>query len=128
MPERRGYSEKPRKETEEPPYHQEVRFPGQGGEHLSDQVYAQAQEIVYQDDAAQLSAYRLMLNAIYHVAVLGEQPSSETGQKIQVALSRGEPTTLPSDVLKALNQRRLQMKQHGEWVEGHYRPGKPLDE
>jgi hypothetical protein len=82
---------------------------------------------VYQDDAAELSAYRIMLNTLYHVVVLGEQPGAETREKIRRALSPGEPTSLPADILKALNHRRIEMKQHGEWVEGHYRPGKRLD-
>jgi hypothetical protein len=68
-----------------------------------------------------------MLITIYHVAVMGEQPSAETDQEITRILSEGKPTTLPDEVSAALNVRRLEMKQHGSWVEGHYRPGKRID-
>jgi hypothetical protein len=61
------------------------------------------------------------------VAVLGEQPSPETDQAVTQILSRGKSATLPPEILAVLNARRLEMKQHGEWVEGHYRPGKRLD-
>jgi hypothetical protein len=83
--------------------------------------------VIFADTDRELSAYRLMLNAIYHVAVLGEQPKPETDEAITRIISQGQPTTLPNEVSAALNARRLEMKQHGSWVEGHYRPGKRLD-
>lgn len=126
MAERGKFRGEPKREIEQPPYHQAAQFLGEQAEARAAQAYVQAQEIVYNDKKSDLSAYRLMLNAIYHVAILGEQPSQETDERIRVALSDGEPTTLPSDVLKTLNMRRLQMQQHGSWVEGHYRPGKRL--
>ncbi len=47
-------------------------------------------------------------------------------QLIQAILSTGEPTTFPSEILTFLHQRRLQARQLGSWVEGHYRLGNAL--
>jgi hypothetical protein len=69
-----------------------------------------------------------MLNAIYHVAVLGEKPSLKTDQALSRILSQGKIVALADEVLDALNARRIEMKQEGEWVEGHYRPGIGLDD
>jgi hypothetical protein len=91
-------------------------------------AYFEAQEIIFNDSESELSAYRLMLNAIYHVAVLGQPPSQETDQALTHTLSQGEMVTVPHQVLTVLNQRRLEMKQHSPWVEGHYRPGWKLNE
>ncbi len=125
---REGYSEKPKepnKEREQPPYYQAARF---ADEKPAAKAYFEAQEIIFNDTKSDLSAYRMMLNAIYHVAVLGEQPSPETDQTLTELLSQGELAELPSEALAALNARRLKMKEHGSWVEGHYRPGRRLDE
>jgi hypothetical protein len=114
----------PTKETEQPPYSKAARF---AGEKSARKAYFQAQEVIFQDTESELSAFRITLNAIYHVAVLGEQPSEKTDQEITRILAQGMMTTLPPEVLSALNARRLQMSQAGEWVEGHYRPGKRLE-
>lgn len=132
MSETGGYLEEPKepnepgREGEQPLYHHEAKFPGTKGVDLSGQAYSEAQGIIFKDRESDLSAYRLMLNAIYFVAVLGVVPGQDTDEQIQQALSRGEPASLPSEILAALNQRRLEMKQHGEWVEGHYRPAKHI--
>ena len=115
----------PNKELEQPPYSKAARF---AGERPAAKAYFQAQEVIFADTESDLSAYRLMLNAIYHVAVMGEQPSQETDQALTQILSQGKSASLPSEVLAALNARRLEMKHRGSWVEGHYRPGKKLDE
>jgi hypothetical protein len=117
-------SGEPNRELEQPPYHKVARL---AGEKPAAKAYFEAQGVIFSDVESELSAYRLMLNAIYHVAVLGEQPSQETDQALTQILSQGQPATLPKEALAALNQRRVQMKQHGEWVEGHYRPGRRLD-
>lgn len=114
-----------RNEQEQPPYYKAARF---GGEQIAGRVYFQAQELIYEDTESELSAYRLMLNAIYHVAVLGEQPSTNTDHALSRILSQGKLIPLPPEVLGALNARRLEMKQEGQWVEGHYRLGIRLDE
>lgn len=112
------------KELEQPPYSKAARF---AGKKPARKAYFQAQEVIFQDTESELSAFRITLNAIYHVAVLGEQPSEETDQEITQILAQGMMTILPPEVTAALNARRLEMKQHGEWVEGHYRPGKRLE-
>ncbi len=123
-PERGGPRQKePKKEDEQPPYYQAARFEG---ERPAGQAYLQAQEVIFKDRKSDLSAYRFQLERVYHVAVVGEPPSRETDEKLARILSEGELTSLPPDILKALYRRRNQMKQHGEWVEGHYRPGKRL--
>jgi hypothetical protein len=119
-----GNPGEPNKELEQPAYHKAARF---GGEKPAAKAYFEVQEVIFNDAESELSAYRLMLNVTYHVAVLGEQPSQETDAGLTEILSQGQPATLPKEALAALNMRRLQMKQHGEWVEGHYRPGKRLD-
>jgi hypothetical protein len=116
--------DEPNRELQQPPYHKAARF---AGDKPAAKAYFQAQEVIFNDEKSELSAYRLMLNAVYHVAVLGDQPSAATDQAITQILSQGKIVTLPSNALAALNARRLEMRQHGEWVEGHYRPGKPLD-
>jgi hypothetical protein len=114
----------PNKELEQPTYSKAARF---AGEKLAGKAYFEAQEVIFQDTESQLSAFRITLNAVYHVAALGERPSDVTDQEITRILAQGMMTTLPSGVTAALNARRLEMKQHAEWVEGHYRPGKPLN-
>lgn len=109
----------------QPPYHKAARFIG---EKPAAKAYFEAQEVIFEDTESDLSAYRLMLNTIYHVAVLGEQPSQETDEAITQILSQGQPATLPKEALAALNARRIEMKQHGSWVEGHYRSGGKLNE
>lgn len=111
-------------ELEQPPYRKAARFVG---EQSAGSAYFQAQEVIFNDAESDLSAYRLMLNTIYHVAVLGEQPSAKTDQTLTRILSQGKIVTLPDEALAVLNARRLEMKKQGSWVEGHYRPGKRLE-
>lgn len=117
--------EEPNIEQLQPSYSKAARF---AGAKPAEKAYFQAQDVIFNDEKSELSAYRLMLNAIYHVAVLGDQPSQETDAAVTQILSQGQPATLPKEVLAALNARRIEMKQHSSWVEGHYRPGWKLDE
>jgi hypothetical protein len=114
----------PNKELQQPPYSKAARF---AGEKPAAKAYFEAQEAIFNDTESELSAYRLMLNTIYHVAVLGEQPSQETDQALTQILAQGDPATLPPEVLAALNVRRIEMKRYGAWVEGHYRHPKRRD-
>ena len=116
---RRG--REPAKETKTlPDYCRAVRY---GEEPPSAQAYFQAQNMLA-DVTHELSSYRFQLDQIWHVAVLGDRPPAEFDQQIASILAAGEPTTLPSDILILLNQRRLQAATIAPWVEGHYRPGK----
>lgn len=113
-------SKGPHKEQEtQPAYYHAVRY---ADEQTAGNAYIQAQDVLFQTDA-ELSAYRFQLEQIWHVAVLGDTPPSDIDQTIQAILATGEPTLLPSDMLAFLNRRRMQARQLGSWVEGHYRPG-----
>ncbi len=115
---------RPSPEGELPRYHQAARFPG---EEPAGVAYFAAQEAVAAHAGdVDLSAYRFQLNAVYHVAVLGDPPPTALHDELRAILSAGEPAQLPEDVLKLLNARRAQTAEVGPWVEGHYRPGKRL--
>jgi hypothetical protein len=116
--------QEPDKEQEKGPYYMASRFRNELSAKLS---YQQAQELIFRDRKADLSAYRIQLDQVNHVAVVGTQPHDRLQSRLQKILSHGEPTSLPDEVVNALHKRREQMKQQGEWVEGHYRPGKKLD-
>jgi len=119
-----GKEGEPRSPEQEPvPYYQAARFPD---EQQAGRAYSQAQAAIFANPDNALSAYRLQLNQVWHVAVLGEPPPAELEQKLQDILASGEPTTLPEEVLKVLAQRRAKATKIGPWVEGHYRPGKRI--
>ncbi len=103
-----------------PEYYQAA---GYADEHLSAEAFFQAQDAIFAVEF-NVSAYRIQHNQLWLVAVLGDTPPQEFDQLIQSILSAGEPTTLPPDILTFLNQRRIQASQLGDWVEGHYRPGR----
>jgi hypothetical protein len=114
----------PNKEREPGLYYMAARFSSELPAKLS---YTQAQELIFRDRKADLSAYRFLLDQVSHVAIVGTQPHERLQNKLEKILSCGEPTSLPDDIVNALHQRRTEMKQQGSWVEGHYRPGKKLD-
>src|SRR5437899_9507681 len=99
-----------------------ARFPT---ERKAGRAYFQAQEAIFTADC-DLSAFRLQLNRVYHVAVLGRTPTAEVDQRLRIILAAGEPATLPEDVLKLLEERRARATEQGPWVERHYRPGQTL--
>lgn len=120
-----GQPEEPRKEHEQQPYYLAARFTSEKPAKLA---YFGAQEMIFSDERADLSAYRFLLDQVSHVALVGKSPPDDLQEKLQNILSKGEPATLPDDILKALHERRIKAKKIGPWVEGHYRPGKRLDE
>ena len=73
-----------------------------------------------------LSAYRLRLREVWHVAVLGEPPPPDLDERITTILAAGEPAILPAEVMTALTERRAQSIRQGPWVQRHFRPGQPL--
>ncbi len=103
-----------------PEYYQAAGFQD---EQRSVEAFFQAQDAIFAV-AFNVSAYRIQRNQLWLVAVLGETPPQEFAQRIQSILSTGEPVTLPPDILTFLNQRRIQASGLGDWVEGHYRPGR----
>ena len=120
-PEQLG-GEPPREQSPYPEYYQAASY---ADEVCAGEAYAQAQEALFVTNF-ELSAYRFRLDQVSYVAVLGDTPTVEFEQTLQAILSTGEPTTLPADILKLLNRRRIQARQLGSWVERHYRPGKPF--
>ena len=92
-------------------------------EHIAGHAYNQAQEAIYTGPPNDVSAYRLILEERWHVAVLGEPPPEDLDQQLQAILGQGVPATLPEEILDYLKQRRAEAIKHGSWVEGHYRSG-----
>ncbi len=91
-------------------------------------AYFQVQDTIYQQES-DISAYRMQLKEIYHVAVLG---GAETAAALQAQIetilyAEGTPTQLPEEVLVYLTERKQQAREVAPWVEGHYRPGKVVD-
>lgn len=120
-PERPGGTH--RKEHEPLPYYQAARF---AGEQPAGQAYFAAQEALYDEPDCDLSVYRLQIDRISHVVVLGDPPPQELEQELQTILSTGEPASLSPEVLRILRERRARAIKRGLWVERHYRPGKQL--
>ncbi len=94
------------------------------GERPSGRAYFQAQEFIFSHSSdLELSVYRMQIDSVYHVAVLGDKPPQDAEDKLKDILSAGEYTQLPSMLLKVLIVKRWQETKHGPWVERHYRPG-----
>ncbi len=107
-----------------PRYHLVARF---SGEEPAGQAYVAAQELIYHGpQELELSVYRLILNLVYHVAAVGDVPPEEIDRELRNIFRAGDLAELPTEVLTTLNQRRLQARRLGSWVEGHHRPGKRL--
>jgi hypothetical protein len=92
-------------------------------ERAAGRVYFQVQKLIDNPDA-DLSAYRLQLQGVWHVAVVGDAPDNGLAEQLEKRIAAGEPVELPSDALDFLIQRRAEQIKHGPWVERHYRPGR----
>src|SRR5919202_1106275 len=112
-------------EPEPSPWYRAARF---ASEPPSEHAYFHAQETIFSNEC-DLSAYRLMLEQIWHVAVLGGAPAEAAlQQQLEgILYAEGTPTQLPDTVLTYLADRREQQSKQGSWVEGHYRPGQVVD-
>lgn len=104
-------------------YYQAARF---SGEQPAERAYFKAQETIFSNPDCDLSVFRMQLNQISHVVVLGDPPAQELEQKLLLVLSSGEPASLSADILHALQERRAQAIRKGPWLERHYRQGKRL--
>jgi hypothetical protein len=91
-------------EQERPPYAQAARFPG---ERPAGQAYFQAQAAIHQAEC-DLSAYRLKLDQVWHVAVVGQAPPEGLHAQLGAILAAGEPADLPPDIARFLHVRRVQ--------------------
>src|SRR5712692_5284006 len=88
-------------QKDKPPYYQASSFASEAD---AGQVYFKAQDALLHYPDNDLSAYRLQLNLIWHVAVLGEQPRRSLDRQLRRILAAGDPTTLPIEVLTMLLQ------------------------
>ncbi len=88
-------------------------------------AYARVQALLYRADC-DLSAYRVLLDGVPHVVVLGKAPAESLDEHLRLALIAGRPAELPPPIIAALAVRRAQQRQKGPWVEEHHRPGKWL--
>ena len=103
-------------------YIEAARF---ASERQAGRAYFRVQEALYRTEC-DLSTYRLLLNQVPHVAVLGAPPPEDLDRTIRKILSSGEPATLPAEVIATLVERRAEQIRLGPWVERHHRPGQPL--
>jgi hypothetical protein len=119
---RSGHDQSPRREDEPIPYYRAARFVE---ENLAARVYAEVQDTIH-GTPCDLSAYRLLIDRVPHVTVVGAPPPDALDQRLTAALAAGEAADLPANVVAMLLERRRQANHLGPWVEGHYRPGQPL--
>jgi hypothetical protein len=105
------------------PYELAARFPT---ERRVGRAYYQVQEALFTTEC-DLSSFRLQLNRLWHVAVVGTPPPEELEGTIRRILAAGEATSLPAEVLAILLQRRADQIRLGPWVERHVRPVPPKE-
>jgi hypothetical protein len=113
----------PSERTPKRTHHWAARFASEAD---AGQAYFKAQDALLHGPDNDLSAYRLQLNHIWHVAVLGEQPPRSLERQLRRILAAGDSTTLPAEVLELLRERRARATQLGPWVEKHQWPGEHL--
>lgn len=103
------------------PYYRAARFQD---EQSAGAAYFQIEELLFKEPDNDLSVYRLILNGVWHVVIIGDAPGDDLGQQIEMALSIGESVSLAEDVLNFLRQRRVKGSKLAPWVERHFRPGR----
>ena len=105
--------------NEKNPYHRAAKFPG---EREAAAVYFKIQELIKHPEC-DLSAYRFLIQDVWHVAIVGEIPSSELADQLERDLSVGERVEISVAILDFLLGRRQEQIENGPWVERHHRPG-----
>ena len=114
---------RPGPRTSSDPYVRAARFTG---EQPAGQAYVALQQAIFTAAPNDLSAYRVQLDGVYHVVVVGVRPPPALEQRLTAILAAGTPTELPATVQQALLARRAQVTPHQSWWEAHYRPGRRL--
>src|SRR4051812_24784582 len=99
-----------------PAYLKVARFSSEGP---AGRAYFAAQEAIYSEPRCDLSVYRLQLEKIYHVAVLGDSPPRRLERTLRQILAAGDPASLPPELIQILIERRAQSIKIGPWVERH---------
>jgi hypothetical protein len=79
-------------EQEPVPYYHTARF---HYEAPARRAHFQAQELLFRTPDADLSAYRFLLQQIWHVAVLGESPPEDLAKQLETVFARGDPLSCP---------------------------------
>jgi hypothetical protein len=102
------------------PYYYAARYNGEHSEALSKQAYTTIEQI---PEPVELSAQRLLANEPFgwYVVVFGDRPPQPVHNRITQALSTGELTTIPFELLAQLLQNRAEelQRSQGERVEQH---------
>lgn len=84
---------------------------------VAGEAYQRARDIVFSEDI-DASAYRVQINGIPHVVVLGDgPPSPELRRRFETACEGGETVELPADVHAELVRRRLEGRIPGAFWE-----------
>jgi hypothetical protein len=99
------------------PYHLAARFPSKS---KAGAVYFPLQQMIFAvQNECDLSIYRIKLENVWHVIVVGERPPDNLHQRIEAALTSGVLVNLRADVLTYLLSRREEMTHIAPWVERH---------
>ncbi len=114
---------RPGPKTSGAPYVRAARFTS---EQPAGHAYFALQQAIFTAAPNDLSVYRVQLDGVYHVAVVGVCPPPQLEQRLSAILAAGEATELPPAVQQALLARRAQVAPHQPWWEAHYRPGRRL--
>lgn len=101
-------------EQEQYPFHTAARFPN---ESRAGRAYFRIQELILRNRDVDLSVFRIQLDKIYHVALVGETPPQPVADRIQRILASGEAVTLAANLVRALARRKAQASSIGPWVE-----------
>ncbi len=105
------------------PYVRAARFIGQ---QPAGCAYRALRQAIFTAEPNDLSVYRVQLDGVYHVVVVGVRPPRALEDRLTAILATGVPTELPISVQQALLARRAQVAPHQEWWEAHHRPGRRL--
>lgn len=91
------------------------------------QAYQTTQRLIAASEA-DISVYRFQLDRLWHVAaVASTAPEPALQRRIDRALRRGVPVSLPAKVFGMLLARHREVMATGlPWLEGHYDPGQRL--
>jgi hypothetical protein len=114
----------PAPERQPVPYHRAARFAAEPP--ARDAYFAAQDALLGYEGHVDLSTYRVQIDAIYHVIVLGEEPPTDLAMQIDAILATGETVPLHPTVLTRLAERRREQSRHGSPIARHHRPGKRL--
>ena len=115
---------RPRPRTPDDPYVQAARFVG---EQPAGRAYFALQQAIFTAAPNDLSVYRILLDGVSHVVVVGVRPPPTLEERLTAILAAGTPTELPAMVRQTLLARRAQVTPHQSWWDGQVRPVPPKE-